>query len=172
MSEPAEAQGSKGISRADPIIREAVSADVTGLAEIYIDDGRHHASIDPFFHQVPDIDGALARIRDKLADSTTVLFAAEEDGEIVGLLEVKLASPPPEGAILRRIRTAEVGVAVRENRRNRGLGSALMRFAERWARDNRCKLLLLSASAANAGALRLYQRLGYDTYGLILGKKL
>lgn len=47
-----------------------------------------------------------------------------------------------------------------------------MQFAERWALDNGCTRMILDMSAANEGALRFYERLGYRTYGLLLKKSL
>lgn len=43
----------------------------------------------------------------------------------------------------------------------RGIGGALLAFAESWAGSNRCKLLTLSVFPGNARARGLYQRHGF-----------
>lgn len=151
-------------------IRPAAADDAAGLTRIYLDSARHHAAIDPSWHRLPDEDAALAHIQLKLADSASTFFVAEEDGEAIGMLEIRLPPPPLAGSALRPMATARVGIAVREDRRARGIGTSLMRFAERWARGQGCTRMVLDMSSANAGALRFYERLGYRTYGLLLHK--
>jgi GNAT superfamily N-acetyltransferase len=143
-----------------------------GLARVYVDSARYHYAIDPIIHQALDEAAALGRMRTKLADEATVLYAAEDAGEIVGLLELQLLPPPPAGSMLRPASAARVGVAVREDRRRGGVGTALMRFAERWAVEHSLSTMILDMSDANNGALRFYERLGYRTYGLMLRKPL
>jgi len=153
-------------------IRPARAEDAPGLAEVYVDSGRHHAGIDPVIHGEPSAAEAMERIRAKFADAANATFVAEEGGEVLGLLEIQLAPPPPPGSILRTPPAAHVGVSVRESRRGRGIGAALMQFAERWAVENGCAMMILDMSSANSGALRFYERLGYQTYGLLLRKVL
>jgi ribosomal protein S18 acetylase RimI-like enzyme len=153
-------------------IRRATDDDVAALAEVYIDGGRHHAAIDPELHQVPTPDGAAERIRAKLASTGRTIWAAERDGDVVGLLEVIEVEPPTAGAIVRGRPTASVGIAVREGARGAGIGTELMRFAEGLAREMGCTAIILDMSVANEGALRFYERLGYATYGLLLRKRI
>lgn len=100
------------------------------------------------------------------------LYAAEDSGEIVGLLEVQLVPPSPVGSMVRPVSAASVGLAVREDRRGEGVGTALMRFAEQWAAEHGASSMILDMASANGGALRFYERLGYETYGLMLRKPL
>lgn len=162
------------MSEPPPItIRSATEADVDGLARVYIDSGRHHAAIDPVLHQVPSEAAARERIRAKLADPGEVVFVAETtDGQVVGLLQVDEVHDPRPGVIVRPIPSRSVGIAVREDWRNRGVGEALMRHAEIVARDLGADQIILDMSSANDDALRFYGRLGYVTYGLLLRKSL
>jgi GNAT superfamily N-acetyltransferase len=153
-------------------IRPAEDRDAAGLAGVYLDSARHHTAIDPSVHQVPEAGEAVERIRAKLRDEAATMFVAEHAGVVIGLLQIELVPPPAPGTILRPIPSAHVGVAVREGQRDRGVGAALMQFAERWALEKGCTTMILDMSAANAGALRFYERLGYRTYGLMLKKSL
>ncbi len=153
-------------------IRLATVDDVAGLAQVYVESGRHHAAIDPLIHREPSEVEAVERIRAKLADAEATTFVAEEHGEIVGLLELRLDVPSTSGAILQMPPTAHVGISVRESRRNQGIGTALMQFAESWATNQGRSMMSLTTSSANAGAIRLYERLGYESYGLAMRKRI
>jgi ribosomal protein S18 acetylase RimI-like enzyme len=57
-------------------------------------------------------------------------------------------------------------VYVTEELRGRGIGTELSRAAERLAAERGYERISISASIANAGALRLYRHLGYRDAGL------
>jgi ribosomal-protein-alanine N-acetyltransferase len=59
-------------------------------------------------------------------------------------------------------------VCVRPERRNRGLGAALMRWAEERV-FRRTPNVFLCVSSFNAGARRFYRRLGYRAVGRLRG---
>ncbi len=153
-------------------IRRARAADLDGLARIYADTARAFVAIDALGHHVPDPAAVRGRIVVKLSDAALAMFVAEIAGEIVGLLELELVAPLPAGSLLRSDPAVEVGVAVREDRRGGGIGTALMRFAERWATEHERTMLILNTSFANTGAQHLYERLGYEPYGLLMRKSL
>jgi GNAT superfamily N-acetyltransferase len=52
-------------------------------------------------------------------------------------------------------------LVVAEEAEGRGVGSALMRHVERWARDHGCLEVVLDVFAGNAGATAFYERNGY-----------
>jgi ribosomal protein S18 acetylase RimI-like enzyme len=60
-------------------------------------------------------------------------------------------------------------IAVGHEARGRGLGEALLAAAERAARANGCRRLRLEVRQDNAGAIRLYERLGYRCFGAYPG---
>lgn len=145
---------------------------MAALVRVYADGVRHHAAIDPIVHHEPTEAHARARIEGKLADPEKELFAAELDGEVVGILELQRLKPPDPGSILRPIPSAQLGIAVREDRRGQGIGAALMAFAEDWARERDLAAITLDMSSANEAAGRFYERLGYRVYGLLMRKPL
>ncbi len=68
--------------------------------------------------------------------------------------------PAPE-----RAHCAGVGIAVVPSHRSRGIGSDLLRCGLRWAKDRGLKRVELMVYAENVGAMRLYERLGFEVEG-------
>ena len=61
---------------------------------------------------------------------------------------------------------------VRQEYRRQGIGSALMRYAENWARARGDRQIGLQVFQSNQPALTLYQQLGYQTQSLWMVKSL
>ncbi|MEX0674375.1 MAG: GNAT family N-acetyltransferase [Gaiellaceae bacterium] len=90
--------------------------------------------------------------------------------------EIHVAVAEVEGVPVGRIgldftASGELGVVVlwaalvREEWRDRGVGTALMRHLEDVARDRGCSTVELLVAQDNGSALRLYGRLGYEICG-------
>ncbi len=158
----------------EPAIRAARVDDVEALVDIYLDSARHHRSIAPERYRVPDRGAARDRLRrvvDGQGDQLAYLVA-EADGRVVGSLSVRAVGAPSAGSMVMPRPTAEIGIAVLAAWRGRGIGSALMAAGEAWARDHGFRRVVLDTVAGNAGAIRLYERLGYELAGLFLDKRL
>jgi len=102
----------------------------------------------------PEPADARDRIRAKLVDEATSIFAAVVDDEIVGLLQIDKVPPSTPGAMVRAIPSVGVGIAVREGRRSQGVGTELLRFTESIALEAGATTIILDMSALNAGSLR------------------
>jgi ribosomal protein S18 acetylase RimI-like enzyme len=63
-------------------------------------------------------------------------------------------------------------LAVKEDARRMGIGRALMRAGEAWARERGLPVLSLDMWSTNQGALAFYERLGYRPESLRLMKAL
>lgn len=55
--------------------------------------------------------------------------------------------------------------------RRLGIGSALMHYAETWARQRGDRQISLQVFQSNSTAIRLYQHLGYEVYSLSMSKR-
>jgi ribosomal protein S18 acetylase RimI-like enzyme len=101
---------------------------------------------------------------------------AERDGAVLGMLHSYPMTADPEPApepldpVLRPYAELEVagslyvaGMAFLPEHRNQGLGTRLLSVALERARDRGLGSLSLLVFEQNAGALRLYQRNGYET---------
>jgi RimJ/RimL family protein N-acetyltransferase len=91
-----------------------------------------------------------------------LFLVAEEDGEIVGVLTCRGGDRQAN----RHVTT--LGITVAKSHRGKGLGSALMQAAIDWAQQGgvvrRMELFVFSG---NTGAIRLYQRLGFEVEGAL-----
>lgn len=144
-------------------IARATESQLQGLAQLLIDCVQGGASVSfmlPMTH-----DKALHFWRD-VADSAArnerVLFAAMEQGRVLGTVQLILAQPenqPHRGDVAKML--------VLRAARRRGLGEALMRAAEEAAIARGKTLLVLDT--ASDDAKRLYERCGWQRVGVIPG---
>ena len=90
-----------------------------------------------------------------------ILVAQTEDGTLTGFFEVGLRSHADGCDASRPVGFVE-GWFVREPDRNRGVGRALMRAAEEWAREQGCIEMASDALIAEEGSHRAHQALGFE----------
>lgn len=111
-----------------------------------------------------DMLGVVRRWVDESLAGGTV-FVAERDGTVVGFVTVTERphfTGRPE---------AYVGeLAVAEDSARSGVGRALMAAVEDWARERGLARVSLDTGAANAGARRFYEALGYEESDVRLTK--
>ena len=90
-----------------------------------------------------------------------ILLVADMDGILIGQIFVQLHTVPADP---KRIpRTAYLySFRVRSEYRNLGIGSSLVLKAEESLRKKAFQRALIGVAKDNPGALRLYQRLGYE----------
>ena len=157
--------------RADFTIRPATADDDPALVILQQESAIHHASIDPdrWRIQTPEEVRASRRLW-HTARPRDGAFVAVANGAIIGMIELWLKRPrDPSSARTPRVE-ADLGIAVTSGWRGKGVGTALLRAAEDWARVQGAERMVLDLDANNTGALRLYQRLGYVVHGLEMDK--
>lgn len=88
------------------------------------------------------------------------------DGQPAGFLHLQVQRDFFSG--LRACHVADLAVA--PSREGRGIGRALLAHAEKWAKENRCKLLTLSVFPGNTRARALYERTGFASDLLRMAK--
>lgn len=115
-----------------------------------------------------------AGIRDDLArhlreqpPGSYVFVAENEDGERAGFLHLQTVTDYFTAA--QNCHIADLAVAPAHE--GRGIGSALLRFAEGWARQHRCRHLTLAVFPGNERARALYERRGFGTDLLRMAKR-
>jgi aminoglycoside 6'-N-acetyltransferase len=152
-------------------IRPAIPEDAPAEAELEHGSAIHHASIDPDRWQVPTLDAVAASRRYwHGTDPRAAAFVAEAGGHVVGMVELWLRRPKDAAnAQIARVR-AHLSIVVAPEWRGHGVGTELMAAAEAWARTAGAERMTLGMDAANTGARRLYERLGYTVWGLELDK--
>lgn len=143
----------------DVVIREAVTADIAGLAAsnaaLFAVDG---AAREPLRNPGWARSHAAEHVASTLADPAMLVLAAEADGAIVGHLTGVLLAASPMWTVPR----AELfSMHVMAPWRGQGIGSRLVGRFRAWAQDRGAAQLLVSVYTANEGALRFYQRHGF-----------
>jgi ribosomal protein S18 acetylase RimI-like enzyme len=102
-------------------------------------------------------------IRDKLAYQRELFFVAAVDGAVVGT--VMAGYDGHRGWIYR--------VAVDPRRQRHGLGTALLRHAEKELAALGCPKINLQVLASNAGVVAFYEKMGYRVEPRVsMGKRL
>lgn len=95
------------------------------------------------------------------------LFVAEDaSGERVGVLELQKTQDFFTGHTNCHINN----IAVVPSHEGRGIGKALMAYAEAWAREHRCALVTLAVFPGNERAQALYAASGYGVDLLRMAK--
>ncbi len=127
-------------------LREASQKDVFYLAELATQLG---------YPSTPE--EMAKRLEKVLEHGYGAVFVAEgEDGSIVGWIHVYYCPT------LIADEEAEIGgLVVDERYRSRGIGTALLRKAEEWAKAKGCRTLIVRANIIRHQAHKFYERLGF-----------
>lgn len=109
----------------------------------------------------------LTQAIDHQSRRSTVLIAEAADATPLGFVSLKVRR---DAASFERAHVADL--AVIDSARRTGVGTALMKAAESWARDLGMGLLSLDVWSTNDDALAFYRRLGYSAESVCLTKRL
>lgn len=138
-------------------------AQIRDLALVLIDCVEGGASVS-FMHPL-SLDRATAfwrRVAESVSRDDCALIVAEDANGVVGTVQIVLRQPenqPHRGDIAKLL--------VHRRARRSGVGEALMREAERVARE--CGKALLVLDTASGDAERLYVRMGWQLVGVVPG---
>ena len=140
------------------IVRPAVPADADALVEL----GRDVAGEPELWLTYDRTRGDERRnVRGVQRDANVAVLVAETEEGVVGRLSIARDRSP----ISRHV--AEFGLMVAASARRRGIGSALIEEAIKWARDLGIVKLELTVFPHNAPAIALYRKLGFEEEGLL-----
>jgi len=113
-------------------------------------------------------DSLLAEARDRRGG----LFVYEAESRLLGFVNVAIRT----GVDLLESTINECAyvtdLMAREAHRGRGIGTALLEAAERYARERGLKPIRINAGARNEGALRAYRRYGFADHIVVLRKSI
>ncbi|WP_245783390.1 MULTISPECIES: GNAT family N-acetyltransferase [Amycolatopsis] len=135
-------------------IRRATAGDIEAIVAMLADDDLGRGRETPA--DLAPYRDAFARID---ADPNQFLAVAEEAGDVVGSLQVTFVPGLSRRGATRAIVEA---VRIRADRRSRGLGGVLVKWAIDEARRRNCALVQLTSDAARTDAHRFYLRLGFE----------
>jgi GNAT superfamily N-acetyltransferase len=135
------------------IFRDAIPEDIPYIVSLLADDrlGAQREQLgDPRYAKaLQDID----------ADATTRFIVMEDDGIVVGCMQMSILP----GLARRGVRRAQFeSVRIAGSQRNNGLGAALVAEGIRLAREAGCGLIELSSDATRIDAHRFWKRQGFE----------
>ena len=133
-------------------LRRAAREDLAALVRMIHDDQVSCSGESPDLAPYED---AFRRVD---GDPAQLLVAAVLDGEVVGTLQLTVI---PGLARAGALRGQVEAVRVRADRRDRGIGEAMLRWAVDEARRRGCALLQLTTDKRRTDAHRFYARLGF-----------
>src|SRR5215475_2017088 len=113
--------------------------------------------------QIPFTSPEVWRKRLSEPEPGLVVLLACQEGDVVGMLGLHTHPQTP-----RRAHAASIGMAVRDDRQSKGVGTALMKaaveLADQWLNLTR---LELNVFTDNEPAVRLYQNFGFELVGTL-----
>jgi GNAT superfamily N-acetyltransferase len=130
----------------DIVVREFSASDAEGVADLCNQLG--------YPTSTADVERRLEEAGNK---GHAVFMAESPDGRAVGWVQVCART------VIVSDRHAEVeGLVVDRDWRSKGVGRALMKRAEEWARQHDCKAVTLRSNVVREGARPFYEDIGYE----------
>jgi GNAT superfamily N-acetyltransferase len=135
--------------------------ELAGVLADCVDGGASVGYLAPFSHE--DARGVFEAYARDAEEGDRIILGAFLDGNLVGTAQLVVGVPPnqPHRADVAR-------VLVHRSARRRGIAQRLMEQLEQEAREEGKTLLVLDA-VTGGDAARLYERLGWNTVGVIPG---
>ena len=99
-------------------------------------------------------------IRNANDDENSRFLVAEVDGQIIGNCHIGLAVNKK-----RYLHRAEMGIVVREDHWNMGIGKKMMQECINWCEENGVEQLELEVVAQNSRAISMYANYGFEIQG-------
>src|SRR5262245_43745602 len=145
------------------LVRPATIEDVPGIVEVWKHFMDFHRELDRYHQRAEDGGYHFAAfVRDQIKADEGHLWVSEDHFAIVGYCLVRLGRRPPVFA--ERVYGEIIDLAVEEAYRRRGIGTALVREAQRWFAAHRIRRVELRVSAYNDIGLAFWRKLGFRSY--------
>ena len=152
-------------------VRPAEFADLDRVAALWSLITRHHEGFDPAFRMREGAAGELAEwLRAIARDSDSQIFVYEEDGDLPGMLIVRIDHAPPIMAETERAEVTDLGV--RANARRQGIATALLEQALAWVRASGVERVDVQVAHANAEGQAFWRSKGFGELMDVLNKRL
>jgi ribosomal protein S18 acetylase RimI-like enzyme len=154
-------------------IRGATDGDYEALCAVIEEVDRiHRDALPQRFKATPGPARGRNYIANAIGAQDVGLFVAEIHGQLVGFVHVIVKDVLPIPIFVPRRYAVVDNLAVRGAHRRAGIGLALMKRAEAWARSKGAKSVELNVYAFNQSALAFYRALGYEILSHHLCKSL
>ncbi len=143
------------------LIREATKKDIPALCDIYRILFAEMASLQPDIWKEGEQNTSF--LKELIRDSNAVLYIAEVEDQIAGFTLATENKRPPFPCIQPHRYAYLMDMAVLPPFRGKGIGSYLIERVKDWARSRQLDFVELGVLQNNTGAIRLYERQGFET---------
>jgi photosynthetic reaction center cytochrome c subunit len=134
--------------RVQPTIRPATPEDADAIARLAVQLGYNSTA-----------DEAQRRLQTLNEHADHRVYVAETDGAVIAWIHLHI-----HPSLVTDTAAEVAGLVVDEHHRSGGVGEALMRHGEDWARAHGCSSVRLRSNVTRARAHHFYQRLGYTLW--------
>jgi ribosomal protein S18 acetylase RimI-like enzyme len=154
-----------GTSGGDPkearfAVRPGRRDDAAHAARLWMQSAEEHTLYDRVYATASDAEKTMRRfLADLSTSSYSCLLVAERDGEVIGFLSGELREGSP--AFAPKTWAAVEDVYVVPDHRSLGVGRALLKEYQKWAREKGADGVSLQVAAGNARARKFYEGLGF-----------
>jgi ribosomal protein S18 acetylase RimI-like enzyme len=163
-----------------------MAADVTRLIVLFQQEIAYQRHILPFYDLSPKFDWRRF-VEVKLNNPNERLFVADEDGIVVGYIDVRMFRParfralrnmanryllrePPISFVPSRSVGRIEDCYVQSRLRRRGIGSALLTEGLEWLRSKGATAVELAVAKANESGKAFWEKHGFSPYRLLMSK--
>lgn len=161
------------MKRPNITIQVATAQDYHPLCELFQEvDALHQYRLPDIFQAVEISGQGYEYFLNLIADEHVALFTAKANEVLVGFVHAVIQSAPNAPVFVPRRYALVVGIAVRSDYRDSGIGRILMERVHQWATSKGATSIELNIYEFNTGAIRFYERLGYHTLSRCLHKRL
>ena len=144
-------------------IRYAQEKDLLRMSKLWLDLAEMHEDLMEDYDLTENAqDEWINLMEEAMANNHVISFLAEEEGKLLGFISVSLRKRAP----IFRLKNvgAIMDVVVEEGSRGKGVGTSLVLRTESWIRERGFELAVLTVAPENTGAMKFWDRLGYNTY--------
>ena len=144
----------------DFTIRPGRRDDAAEAARLWMHSAQEHTGHDRIYATAPGAERVMRRfLADLTSSSHSFLFVAELDGRTVGFISGELREGSP--TFRQKTWTSVDDIFVEPDYRNRGIGRALLKSVEAWAKERGADGISLQVAAANGRGRKFYGELGF-----------
>jgi ribosomal protein S18 acetylase RimI-like enzyme len=154
-------------------VREAISRDTESIYSVFSETELLHRNSHPeIFRSSKKPHAVFDYLRDSILDPSAAIFLAENNEEILGAIHCRIQSSTENPILVPRKYALIENIAVASDHRRRGIGEALMKRAEQWAKSLGAVSIELTVWEFNQTAKDFYYQLDYRPIRQRMSKEL
>ena len=153
-------------------IYRANSSHIPGLIRLLYQVGDVHQRIRPDLFRSGAIKYTETDLEALLAEESSPVFVAEEDGSVLGYCFCQLREYRDSTVLTDRKEIYIDDLCVEEACRGRGIARALYGYATDWAKEIGCTYVTLNVWQGNDNAMKFYEKMGMRQRSITMETKL